>query len=75
MSLCLDNDTAGLNDMKKIREAVCADRELSQRIKVVADNPPPVSCGKDYNELLQKKAAAIQKGQHAERHRQDYKAL
>lgn len=75
VSLCLDNDTAGLNGMKKIREAVHADMELSQRIKVVADNPPPVSCGKDYSELLQKKAAAVQKEQRAERHRQDYKAL
>lgn len=75
VSLCLDNDTAGLDGMKKIREAVCADMELSQRIKVMADNPPPVSCGKDYNELLQKKAAAVQKEQRAEKYRQDYKAL
>lgn len=69
VSLCLDNDTAGLTGMKKIREAVCADRELSGRIVVMADNPPPVSCGKDYNELLQKKTAAIREEKRAEKTR------
>lgn len=69
VSLCLDNDTAGLTGMKKIREAVCADRELSGRIVVMADNPPPVFCGKDYNELLQKKAAAVREEQRAEKTR------
>lgn len=52
ISLCLDNDKAGLSGMEKIREAVQADPELSRRIRVIEDNPPPCSCGKDYNELL-----------------------
>lgn len=67
VSLCLDNDTAGLVGMKKIREAVRADMELSCRIKVIADNPPPVFYGKDYNELLQKKAGAVQKERSTEK--------
>lgn len=75
VSLCLDNDTAGLTGMKKIREAVCADMELSERIVVMADNPPPVFCGKDYNELLQKKAAAVREEQRAEKTRTESHAL
>lgn len=58
ISLCLDNDKAGLLGMEKIREAVQADEELSRRIRVIVDNPPSGSCGKDYNELLMQKAAA-----------------
>lgn len=58
VSLCLDNDRAGLCGMGKIREALLEDAELSRRIMVVADNPPPYSCGKDYNELLVQKNAA-----------------
>lgn len=60
VSLCLDNDRAGLAGMGKIREAVRADPVLSRRIRVIADNPPPIAFGKDYNELLQKKSAALQ---------------
>lgn len=59
ISLCLDNDRAGLLGMEKIREAVEADAELSRRVQVIADNPPPCSCGKDYNELLKQKTAAV----------------
>ena len=58
VSLCLDNDSAGLSGMGKIREALLEDAELSRRIMVIADNPPPYSCGKDYNELLVQKTAA-----------------
>ena len=54
LSLCLDNDRAGLLGMEKIREAVQEDAELFRRVQVIADNPPPCSYGKDYNELLQK---------------------
>lgn len=61
VSLCMDNDRAGLAGMAKIREAVRADPELSGRIRVIADNPPPVFMGKDYNEVLQKKAGAMRK--------------
>ena len=67
VSLCLDNDVAGLTGMEKIREAVQSDEELSKRIQVMADNPPPRSFGKDYNELLQKKAAALQQERQQEK--------
>lgn len=68
ISLCLDNDRAGILGMEKIREAVQEDAELSRRIRVIADNPPPCSYGKDYNELLQKTAArcAVEKREKAE---------
>jgi len=67
ISLCLDNDVARLTGMEKIREAVQSDEELSNRIQVMADNPPPRSLGKDYNELLQKKAAALQQERQQEK--------
>lgn len=57
ISLCLDNDSAGLLGMTKIREAIRADPIISQRIKLIVDNPPAVGTGKDYNEFLQKKIA------------------
>ncbi|WP_287714125.1 DUF3991 and TOPRIM domain-containing protein [Blautia sp.] len=57
ISLCLDNDRAGLLGMEKIREAIREDTTLSRRIKVIADNPPPAAGGKDYNELLCRRAA------------------
>lgn len=59
VSLCLDNDKAGLAGMEKIRAAIFADPGLSRRILVVRDNPPPLSCGKDYNDLLRKRAEAL----------------
>lgn len=52
ISLCLDNDKAGLEGMKKIEEAVRTDRSLSERIALIWPNPPPLSFGKDYNEFL-----------------------
>lgn len=58
ISLCLDNDSAGLLGMTKIREAIRADPIISQRVKLIMDNPPAVGTGKDYNEFLQKKIAA-----------------
>ncbi len=57
ISLCLDNDKAGLLGMEKIREAILKDTDLSQRIQMIADNPPPIACGKDYNELLMQRIA------------------
>lgn len=59
VSLCLDNDQAGQIGMEKIRTALREDQELSGRIRMIADNPPPVIFGKDYNELLQKKVESI----------------
>ena len=56
ISLCLDNDRAGLLGVEKIREAIREDTTLSRRIKVIADNPPPAAGGKDYNELLCRRA-------------------
>lgn len=61
VSLCLDNDKAGLSGMAKIREAIQADPELSLRVKLMIDNPPPVFCGKDYNDLAKWKHAALRR--------------
>lgn len=61
VSLCLDNDAAGLAGMESVREAVRVDRELSLRIKSIRNNPPPESAGKDYNDLLQQKTAALRR--------------
>lgn len=59
ISLCLDNDKAGLAGMEKIREIFQADPELFRHIRAVTDNPPPISCGKDYNEMLQKEVSSF----------------
>ena len=59
ISLCLDNDKAGLIGMAKIREAIRADPELSRRVRLIVDNPPPMFGGKDYNELLQQNIVAL----------------
>lgn len=59
ISLCLDNDRAGLKGIAKIHEAIRADLELSPRIRYILDNPPPVFGGKDYNELLQHNIAIL----------------
>lgn len=59
ISLCLDNDKAGLAGMERIRGALSVDPALSRRIKVITDNPPPYFGGKDYNELLQREAAVL----------------
>lgn len=63
VSLCLDNDKAGLVGMERIRAAILKDPVLSGRIRMLADNPPPAA-SKDYNELLQRQAA--KKTQHKE---------
>lgn len=52
ISLCLDNDKAGMEGMKTIKEAVRSDPELSGRITLIWPNPPPATFGKDYNEFL-----------------------
>ena len=67
ISLCLDNDKAGILGMEKIREAVREDEELSRRIQVIVDNPPPLVCGKDYNELLKQKIAARYEAENREK--------
>lgn len=52
ISLCLDNDRAGMEGMERLEQAIREDPELSQRIKLVCRNPPPKEFGKDYNEML-----------------------
>ena len=64
VSLCLDNDAAGIAGMDTIREAIQADGELSRRIKSIVDNPPPEFGGKDYNALLQQKTKAMREASH-----------
>lgn len=61
ISLCLDNDEAGFVGMAKIHEAIQADPDLSRRVRLVVDNPPPIFGGKDYNELLQQNIAALRR--------------
>lgn len=56
--LCLDNDRAGISGMEKIREAVREDGELAGRIRLIEDCPPPVSGGKDYNQMLMREREA-----------------
>ena len=52
ISLCLDNDRAGLDGANRIEQAVREDPELTKRIRLIFHNPPPMECGKDYNEFL-----------------------
>lgn len=52
ISLCLDNDAAGMTGMGHLEQAVREDNELSPRIKLIYHNPPAPDYGKDYNELL-----------------------
>ena len=54
ISLCLDNDKAGLEGMDRLEQAVREDPELSGRISLIYRNPPPKEWGKDYNEFLVK---------------------
>lgn len=52
VSLCLDNDKAGMVGMERLEAAIREDPELSQRVKLIYHNPPPAEHGKDYNEFL-----------------------
>ena len=52
VSLCLDNDKAGIVGMERLENAIREDPELSQRVKLIYHNPPPAEHGKDYNEFL-----------------------
>ena len=64
VSLCLDNDRAGLKGMELLEEAIREDPDLSRRVKLVHRNPPPAEHGKDYNEFLCRvKAAQVQQRQ------------
>ena len=52
VSLCLDNDKAGMVGMERLENAIREDPELSQRVTLIYRNPPPAEHGKDYNEFL-----------------------
>lgn len=52
LSLCLDNDKAGMEGMERLEQSVQEDAELTQRVKLIYHNPPPMEFGKDYNEFL-----------------------
>ena len=69
ISLCLDNDKAGLSAMRRITDTVLSMPELAGHIALIYPNPPPVEHGKDYNEFLQAKVSAQrqEKSIHAER--------
>jgi len=48
VSLCLDNDKAGMVGMDRLEQAIREDRSLAQRMTLIYRNPPPVEHGKDY---------------------------
>ena len=52
LSLCLDNDKAGMEGMERLETAIRQLPELAQRMKLIHHNPPPKEFGKDYNEFL-----------------------
>ena len=52
VSLCLDNDRAGMEGMERLEQAVREDPALSQRVTMIYRNPPPREFGKDFNEFL-----------------------
>ena len=52
ISLCLDNDKAGLAGMDRLEQAVQSDPALAAQVTLLCRNPPPAAYGKDYNEFL-----------------------
>lgn len=69
VSLCLDNDRAGTEGIKRLAHVIRHDPELSGRIALIHPNPPPKECGKDYNEFLLSQLAAVRADRHHEPHR------
>lgn len=63
ISLCLDNDKAGLDGIERLMEAVRSAPELSKRITLLYPNPPPKEFGKDYNLFLSAQVK-LQKARH-----------
>ena len=59
VSLCLDNDRAGVEGMERLEKSIRENPELSERIKLIYKNPPPVERGKDYNEFLCTQVKAV----------------
>ena len=54
ISLCLDNDKAGIEGMNRLERTIRDNPSLSGRIDLIYRNPPPEEYGKDYNEFLTK---------------------
>jgi len=50
ISLCLDNDKAGLKGIERLTQEIQNDIEIAGRVKRIYPNPPKL--GKDYNEFL-----------------------
>lgn len=50
VSLCLDNDKAGLGGIMRLTQEIQNDAALSGQVKLIYPNPPKQ--GKDYNEFL-----------------------
>ena len=65
VSLCLDNDKAGLEGMDRLEQAIWEDPELSKRVTLIYHNPPPMEHGKDYNEFLCAHVRAVKQHQRA----------
>jgi len=61
VSSCLDNDKAGMEGMDRLEKSIRKNPELSERIKLIYKNPPPVERGKDYNEFLCTQVKAVQR--------------
>ena len=61
ISLCLDNDKAGLKGIERLSQEIQNDAELSGRVKLIYPNPPKL--GKDYNEFLCTHVKAERKAQ------------
>ena len=64
ISLCLDNDKAGIDGMNRLETAIWQDAALAHQVKRVFCNPPPTGYGKDYNEFLCAHIRAEQQKQH-----------
>ena len=64
VSLCLDNDKAGIVGMERLAQTIQEDPELAQRVKLLYHNPPPAEFGKDYNEFLCAHVKAERQKQH-----------
>jgi hypothetical protein len=64
VSLCLDNDKAGITGMERLEQSIREDPELSRRVTLVYRNPPPAERGKDYNEFLCAHIQAAREKQH-----------
>lgn len=69
VSLCLDNDKAGVLGMERLDQAIREDSELSQRVTLIYHNPPPAEHGKDYNEFLCAYTQAVRRQRQSERAR------